>query len=147
MVAPNKVHMLLADDDPLLRRLIGGAFAKRGFDLIYAADGNEAREVTRRLKPDIVLLDYRMPVFDGLKTASYLKKEPETKDIPIILLTNEDFPLEGEKYLKDLGVDDYVHKGADFEDILDKVKQVMKAHGRDIDSLVGGAKAQSIAPQ
>ena len=142
----NKIHVLVADDDPMTRRLLGGHLAKRGFEIIYAEDGNEAREVARRMQPDIILLDYRMPVMDGLKTASYLKKEEETKHIPILLLTNEDFPVEGEKFSKNLGADGYLHKGEDFEVIIQKMIEVMEAYGKDVDGQILPPKEQSVAP-
>ena len=130
----------------MLRRIMGGRLAKRGFEIVYAEDGNETREMARRLKPDLILLDYRMPVMDGFKTASYLKKEEPTKNIPIILLTNEDFPMEGEKYSKDLGIDSYIHKSANFEELITRIVEVMKAHGRDIAKDIPPPKAQSVAP-
>ncbi|MCL5435957.1 MAG: response regulator [Patescibacteria group bacterium] len=143
---PEKIHILIADDDPAMRRIMGGRLVRRGFEIFYAADGNEAREMARRMQPDLILLDYRMPVMDGFKVASYLKKEELTKIIPLILLTNEDLPVEAVKYFKDLGVDEYIHKSADFEEFVELIKKVMKAHGRDIDALVLPPKSPSVAP-
>lgn len=125
------IHILLADDDPMMRRLIGGQLAKKGFEILYAHDGNEAREMARRLQPDIVLLDYRMPILDGLKVAEYLKKEQPTKHLPILLLTSADISIEGQKAWKELGVDDYVHKGEDFEIIFERIQKLLKAYGRE----------------
>jgi CheY-like chemotaxis protein len=146
MVKLEKIHILIADDDPAMRRIMGGRLVRRGFEVFYATDGNEAREMARRMQPDLILLDYRMPVMDGFKVASYLKKEDLTKNIPLILLTNEDLPVEAVKYFKDLGVDEYIHKSADFEEFIDLLKKVMKAHGRNIDALVLPPKSQSVAP-
>ena len=142
-----KIHILVADDDEAMRRIMGGRLVKRGFEVFYATDGNEAREMARRMRPDLILLDYRMPVMDGFKVASYLKKEEPTKEIPIILLTNEDLPVEAVKYFKDLGVDEYIHKSADFEVFIELIKKIMKAHGHNIDTLVLPPKSQSVAPE
>ena len=125
-----KIHILYADDDEIIRRIIGGELAKCGFEIIYATDGNEAREMARRLRPDLVLLDYRIPVFDGLKVATYLKNEDPTKDIPVIILTNEDVSLEAQKIWKEMGVDAYIHKSADFSELYLLIGKVLKAYGQ-----------------
>lgn len=124
-----KTHILMIDDDEVMRRLFGGWLVTLGFEVIYASNGNEGREIARRLQPDLVLMDERMPVMDGMEAASRMKSEEPTKNIPIILFTNEDFSIEAEKALKELGVDAYVHKSADFKiikkvilDVLEKKK-------------------------
>ncbi len=120
-----KVHVLLADDDQLMREIVGGKLSKSGFEIIYATDGNEARDMARRLLPQLILLDYRMPIFDGLTTAKYLKSEAVTKDIPVILLTNEDLSVEGQKMWSEHGLDGYIHKSWDYPDVLAKIHEVL----------------------
>ena len=124
-----KVHILYADDDQIMRRIIGGELARHGFGVIYASDGNEAREMARRLMPELVMLDYRMPIFDGLKVTSYLKSEEPTKNLPVILLTNEDVSIEAQKFWKELGLDAYIHKSASFEELYGLVCRVLKSYG------------------
>lgn len=130
---PKPIHILYADDDEMIRRLIGGRLSKSGFEIVYASDGNEAREMARRLHPDLILLDYRMPVLDGLKVATYLKREAPTKDIPVILLTNEDFPMEGEAFWKEISLDAYLHKSVDYAELYKTIVDVLKKHGREAD--------------
>ena len=123
-----KIHLLLIDDDPIMLQLFGGQFVTKGFEVLYAHDGAEGWEMARRLKPEIILCDYRMPSMDGMETASHLKGEADTKGIPLIMLTSEDFSPEAQKMLKEIGVDDYVHKGMMFNEILDRVKKVMEKY-------------------
>ncbi len=130
-----KIHILYADDDDMMRRIIGGELSKHGFEVIYASDGNEAREMARRLKPEFVMLDYRMPIFDGFKVATYLKREEPTKNIPVILLTNEDVSIEAQKMWKEIGLDGYIHKSADFKELYELIAKVFKAYGRSIPPL------------
>jgi DNA-binding response OmpR family regulator len=120
-----KVHILLADDDELLREVIGGRLAKSGYEVLYATDGNEARDMARRLQPQLVMVDYRMPIFDGLTTAKYLKSEDVTKHVPVILLTNEDLSVEGQKMWSEHGLDGYIHKSWDYEQVLGKIEEVL----------------------
>lgn len=127
---PKKVHVLLVDDDPVMRQLFGGLLAARGFEVIYANDGASGWESARKLKPDLILLDYRMePGLDGMETAENLKKNDDTRAIPIIMLSNEDFSVDAQKYLKEIGVEDSVHKGADPSEIVARITAVLRAHG------------------
>lgn len=121
-----KIHILMVDDDPMIRRLIGGRLIKIGYNVLYASDGNEGREAARRLQPDLVLMDQQMPVMDGMEASSRMKKEIQTKDIPIILFSNEDFSLESEKTIKELGVNAYIHKSADFSVLEKAIKDVLE---------------------
>lgn len=124
--------MLLIDDDPIMLQLFGGQFVQKGFEVIYAHDGAEGWEVARRLKPDIILCDYRMPNMDGMETAEHLKNDSEeTKKIPLIMLTSEDFSLEAQKALREIGVDAYVHKARLFPEIMENVKAVLKKYGKE----------------
>ncbi len=125
-----KIHILMVDDDPMLRRLFGGRLVALGYDIIYASDGNEGRETARRLQPDLVLMDQKMPVMDGLEATSRMKSEIETKNIPIILFTNEDYSLETEKMAKDLGADAYVHKSSEFSVLVETIKNLLEKEGK-----------------
>lgn len=125
-VNEKKIHILIVDDDSMLRRLFGGRLVTLGYDIIYASDGNEGRETARRLKPDLVIMDQRMPVMDGIEASSRMKTETETKDIPIILFTNEDLSLETEKIIKDLGVDAYIPKSSDFKILAQTIKDLLE---------------------
>ena len=103
IVPSEKIHLLLADDDEMQLRLFSAYLVEAGYEVIHARDGNEAREMARRLHPDVVLTDNRMPIIEGLTLISMLHHEKETKDIPCILLTNDDLSLEAEKVLNEIG--------------------------------------------
>jgi len=125
----DKTHILLVDDDPLLRRLFGGKLSTAGYDIIYATNGNDAREMARRLHPDLVLMDINMPGYEnGLATAHRMKSEEETKDIPIILLTNVDPSMEAEQKLKETSADDYIHKSIDLNEFMEKIKKFLETN-------------------
>lgn len=127
IMASKKEHVLLIDDDPVMLRLFGAKFASSGFEVLYATDGEEGRKIAGRLFPDIVLLDVRMPGDDGFTIARKLKTEPRTKDIPVVFLTNEDFSVAAEKGAKELFVDDYIHKSIDLNELVKRVKQIIRS--------------------
>ena len=121
-----KKKVLTIDDDPLIQRLFGGRLAKAGFDVVYAHNGLEGREMARKYKPDLIIIDIHMPGNeDGLQTAMRLKTEDETKEIPISLLSSADLSFEAEKTASDMGIH-YIHKGIEEEEFVKNIKKWMK---------------------
>lgn len=84
--APTKI--LLAEDDRLIAKAAGAALKRHGFEVISAADGEEAFDKAKLEKPDLILLDVIMPKVDGLIALTKLKADPETAAIPVIMLSN-----------------------------------------------------------
>lgn len=125
--SPTK-HVLIVDDDPTTRRLFGSLLSRAGLEVLYGKDGNEGREMARRLLPDLILLDYNMPIMNGVETADRLKSDPNpiVAKIPIALLTNEDLSIEDQKALKDMGVVDYMQKGLTNEEFVERVKKLLE---------------------
>jgi DNA-binding response OmpR family regulator len=82
-----KYKVLLADDDPGLRRLVGTTLGTDDFSLFQAADGEETLAVARTEQPDIVLLDINMPKMSGLEVCRAIKGEPQTAPIKVVMLT------------------------------------------------------------
>ena len=123
-------HILLVDDDPLLRRLFGAKLHSAGFEVIYAKDGAEGRETARRLQPDLILLDLDMPVMGGMEAAQRLTSEKATKNIPIIFLTNVDLSLEAQEMVKKgkTGVVEYIQKGIDLTEFVKIIEKVLAGH-------------------
>ena len=122
---PPKTHILLVDDDSDILRIFCGWLSHEGFEMLSAHDGNEGREMARRLQPNLILLDVNMPVQDGYKTLEYLKREKETAHIPVIFLTNEDFSIESQRAWKEMGMDGYIPKSEPRETILKKINEVL----------------------
>jgi DNA-binding response OmpR family regulator len=127
--AAKQIHVLLVDDDEALLRLFGGYLQHAGFEVLYAHDGNEGREIARRLQPDIVLLDLTLPVMDGYEVSLRLKTEKLTKHIPILVLTSADLSQEAEQLLRQQGVDDFVHKSVQDNEFIAHVKKVLGLRG------------------
>lgn len=81
------VHVLIADDDPLLRDLLQHKLTAAGYAVDVAEDGGQALDLCRRQRPDLVVLDAMMPIADGFEVLRRLKADPETSNLPIIMLT------------------------------------------------------------
>src|SRR5579871_2939742 len=86
---PNvKPRVVIADDDPDIRRLVQITVSNVGCDVTVAADGEEALELIRSAPPDLVILDVLMPRMDGWEVAKELKSDPHTQEVPIMFLTS-----------------------------------------------------------
>jgi DNA-binding response OmpR family regulator len=81
------LRVLVADDEPPIRLLCQVNLSIAGMDVLQATDGEEALELARTGRPDIVLLDLMMPRVDGWTVAQELRSDERTKEIPIVFLT------------------------------------------------------------
>jgi twitching motility two-component system response regulator PilH len=80
---------LLADDDPMMRRLCLGILELAGCEVNTASDGREAVEVAKRDLPQLIVMDVFMPVMTGLEALSLLKLDQATRHIPVIMISGE----------------------------------------------------------
>ena len=115
-----KKRILVVDDDARLVFLIRELLEAHGYEVIAAQDGEEAVEKTRRIKPDLVLLDVRMPKMDGDEVYMSLRAEPSTKHIPILMLTG----LRSEKEIAENKEENILAKPVNLQVLLVKVKEL-----------------------
>jgi two-component system alkaline phosphatase synthesis response regulator PhoP len=104
-----RFRVLVADDDPKILFFVETTLATDGLDVVTASSGAEAIRVATQERPDLVIVDVTMPGVDGHEVTRTLRGQPETKSIPIIMLTAH---LEEEVAAKGFagGADDYVTK-------------------------------------
>lgn len=81
-------RILLAEDDRFLRRAAEARLRQHGFEVLIAHDGEEALQVARAERPDLVLLDVVMPRLQGFEVLKALKRDAVTARIPVIVLSN-----------------------------------------------------------
>ena len=116
----NKRTVLLADDDPGLRRLVGATLGSEHFHLLSAADGEETLAVARENLPALILLDINMPKRNGLEVCRLLKDDPETAHIKIVMLTASGSDIDRTRAFE-ASADDYFVKPFSPIALLDKV--------------------------
>ena len=81
------MRLLVVDDDPDILDLLIFKLKRAGFDVTSASDGDTAITASRAERPDLVVLDWAMPGADGLEVCAELRRNPDTADVPVILLT------------------------------------------------------------
>lgn len=85
---PADKPILVVDDEPHMRRVTELSMKPLGRRVLIAADGSEAIAIARREKPCVILLDHLMPIMDGKDALSALKNDPDTRDIPVVIISS-----------------------------------------------------------
>ncbi|SRR4030065_2890658 len=120
-----KEKILIVDDEADILTLLEYNLEKAGFKVISANDGPDAVEITKREKPDIIILDIMLPSMEGTEVCKILKSGDATRHIPIIMLT-----AKGEEVDRivgfELGADDYITKPFSPRELILRVKAVLK---------------------
>jgi signal transduction histidine kinase/DNA-binding response OmpR family regulator len=114
--------ILVVDDEAPIRKLLQQELGEAGYQVIEAADGQEALHQIRRKKPDLVILDVLMPNMNGFNVAAILKNDPHTMDLPIIMLTIVEDAERGYR----LGVDRYLRKPINTETLFTDIEGLLK---------------------
>jgi DNA-binding response OmpR family regulator len=114
--------ILFIEDESALQKTIGEVLKQEGYNMISALDGEVGLRLARIKKPDLILLDLVLPKASGFELLTELKKDKETRDIPIIVLTN----LEGMEDVNkaiELGATTYLVKAQyNLEEVLEKIR-------------------------
>ena len=119
--------ILIVDDDPVIRNLliqILEEFQESGVRFLTAENGETAIEIIKREKPDIIFLDVMMPKMNGFEVCDMVKRDPETKDICIVMLTAKGQEIDKQK-AKELGADYYITKPFNIDEIIKKVIDIL----------------------
>ena len=119
-----KKKVLLIDDDEMVIELVKASLHGSEFEILTALEGERGIEEARKTKPDVILLDIMMPNLDGLTTCNYLKKIPESQNIPIIFLSAKKTEV-GQKVAINVGASDYIIKPFDPEDLLIRLRKAV----------------------
>lgn len=120
------MRVLIVDDEKSILKMYHERLAMEGMEVVTASDGQSGINMAKSEKPDVILLDIIMPKFNGLDVLKTIKEDPETKDIPVFLLTNLPQECSGDK-AKELGAAGYLVK-AEYEPkmIVDVIKGTIK---------------------
>jgi CheY-like chemotaxis protein len=87
---PQNRKILVVDDSPTVRKLISGKLEKSGHEVFCAADGMDALAKLSEVVPDLILLDINMPRMDGYQVCKMIRNNPQTKDIPVVMISGKD---------------------------------------------------------
>lgn len=137
---PANNRILVADDEPDVLNLVTLNLKGAGFTVLQAEDGNTALQQAREALPALIILDLMLPEMSGLEVCKVLKKDPQTAQIPVIMLTAKAEEIDRIVGLE-LGADDYITKPFSPRELILRVKSVLRrvnAAGESKDQLTLG---------
>jgi two-component system, OmpR family, KDP operon response regulator KdpE len=120
----NAARILVVDDESQIRRVLRSTLTFRGYEIREASTGEEAIDLARKLKPDLILLDANLPGMSGIETCRDIRR---WSDAPIIMLTVRNAERDKVSAL-DAGADDYVTKPFGIEELLARVRASLRRH-------------------
>ncbi|KPK28909.1 MAG: histidine kinase [Nitrospira bacterium SG8_3] len=125
----SKPYILVVDDDPDLVETVAMMLESKGCEVGMAYDGIEGEESIKQRRPDLVILDIMMPRKDGYVLCAEMKANPETQDIPVVLLTAVGEAVPTTRYTHADGMsteaDDYIPKPIDTEGLWEVVSSLL----------------------
>jgi two-component system, cell cycle response regulator DivK len=121
-------RILVVEDQPNNRQIIRDMLAPTDYEIAEVESGEEALTAIAKQRPDLILMDIRLPIMDGYTATSQIKADPALRSIPIIAVTS--YALSGEeKKARAAGCDDYVPKPFSPRQLLAKIRNYLQAAG------------------
>jgi DNA-binding response OmpR family regulator len=113
--------ILIVEDDPTTVQLIEFLLKKNNFEVLIAYNGEEALQITKKEKSDLILMDVMMPKMDGIEAIEKLKKDENTRDIPIVILSALGQEMDVMRGLQ-AGASGYIVKPFSPKELLEEIK-------------------------
>ncbi|BCU05405.1 hypothetical protein Atep_00820 [Allochromatium tepidum] len=123
--------VLIVDDSPTETHILSTTLKKAGYRVETACNGEEGVARARELRPDLILMDVIMPVLNGYQATRLLRRDAETADIPIIMVTTKDLQTDRTWGLRQ-GATDYLTKPVDHALLLERIRTLLEgpaSHG------------------
>jgi CheY-like chemotaxis protein len=119
--------ILLVEDNEASADALARRLERRDYSVVIAADGHQAVSLAKSKQPDLILMDLGLPGIDGWDATAHLKADPETKHIPIIVLSAHAMPNDRHQALA-AGGDDFDSKPVVFDRLLEKIETLLTSH-------------------
>ncbi len=125
--------ILVVDDDPALRDVLGGVLSEDGWRVVTASDGGEALASVERDRPMAMVLDLMIPQVDGFEVLRTLRERPATRDLPVIVVTAKDLTEEDRKRLARSAEQVILKQALRVDDLPTEIRGLLAAHrARDV---------------
>jgi two-component system, cell cycle response regulator DivK len=116
--------VLLVEDNEMNRDMLSRRLIRRGFQVVFAMDGQQGIDLARSERPDIILMDMSLPVIDGWEATRRVKADAATRSVPVIGLTAHAMSGDREKAIE-AGCDDYDTKPVELDRLIGKIERLL----------------------
>ena len=117
--------ILFIEDEGALQKTLGDVLSKEGYKILAALDGEVGARLAKEKTPDLILLDLVLPKMTGLEVLKQLRGDEETKDIPVIVLTNSE-DMQDIQQVMDLGATTYLVKSNyELQEVVKRIQTVL----------------------
>jgi two-component system, cell cycle response regulator DivK len=116
--------VLLVEDNEMNRDMLSRRLIRRGFQVVFAMDGQHGIDLAHSERPDIILMDMSLPVIDGWEATRRLKADDTTRSVPVIGLTAHAMSGDREKAIE-AGCDDYDTKPVELDRLIGKIERLL----------------------
>ncbi len=120
----SKGRILVVDDEIYIVHILDFSLGMEGYEVLTALDGEQALERVRSDKPDLIVLDIMMPKLDGYEVCRAVKSNPETRNVPVILLSAKGRNVD-QKMGFDVGADDYITKPFSPRKLVERINAIL----------------------
>ncbi len=128
MSGASKPTVLVVEDEAALATMLRYNLEKQGFKVDEAVDGQEALTRIAEAQPDIVLLDWMLPVMSGIEVCRQIRRRPQTRDLPVIMVTARTEDQDAVRGLN-TGADDYITKPFNIEALIARMRALLRRSG------------------
>ena len=125
MADEKAVKGLVVDDEIHIVQVVAIKLRNNGFDVITCENGAQALELATNEKPNVIVTDFQMPVMTGLELVQNLRKQPDTADIPVVMLTARGFAIEDQQK-EELKISACLSKPFSPRELLQSIEEVLK---------------------
>jgi two-component system cell cycle response regulator DivK len=116
--------VLLVEDNEMNRDMLSRRLVRRGYEVVFAVDGQQGVDLAKSARPDIILMDMSLPVIDGWEATRRVKADDATKSVPVIGLTAHAMSGDREKAMA-AGCDDYDTKPVELDRLIGKMERLL----------------------
>jgi len=119
-----KIIILTVDDEEPILKLLKDLLTLKGYKVVQAQNGLDALKILKKIKPDLILLDFFMPRMSGKELCDRIRADSKLKNLKILFLTVARFSQKGVEELKNMGVLDYIQKPFNNNDLIQRIKNI-----------------------
>ncbi len=116
---------MVVDDEPPINKVVEDILEPVGYKVVSAVTGQEALDKLKKIKPNLILIDFFMPGMSGRELCEKIREDSKLKNLKIAFLTAATFSQKGSAELKRMNVVDYIKKPFDYQDLIKRVKKII----------------------